>query len=39
MILKVYRRSVINNDSYAAFEEEIENTDIPLLSICHVEGW
>lgn len=38
MILKIYSRSVINNDSYAAFEEEIENTDIPLLSICHVEG-
>ncbi|MDE6026279.1 MAG: hypothetical protein K2G45_12610 [Lachnospiraceae bacterium] len=38
MILKIYRSSVMNNDNYTAFEEEIENTDIPLLSVCHVVG-
>lgn len=38
MILKVYRTSVIDNDRCTVFEEEIENTDIPLLSICHVVG-
>lgn len=38
MILKIYRSAVISNDGYTAFEEEIENTDIPLLSVCHVEG-
>ena len=38
MILKVYQNSVIDSESYTAFEEEITNTDIPLLNICHVVG-
>lgn len=38
MILKIYQSSVMNRESYTAFEEEIANTDIPLLSICHVVG-
>lgn len=38
MILKIYRSSVMNNGSYTAFEQEIENIDIPLLGVCHVEG-
>lgn len=38
MILKIYQQSVPIDDDYISFEIEIEDTEIPLLSIFHKPG-